>query len=166
MYFPITAFEKIRLEAPYHELTNGGHITYVELDGDPLENLDAFESRSPPHERIRQSATAQSTTPSTATPSAATPASSATNAHAADRTEADGKGKFERIRRITGYLVGTLDSFNDAKLAEVRDRVERSVGFRTRGAVNACKPGGGEDAFQSVLPSPAPPSPPVNFIYL
>ena len=36
-----------------------------------------------------------------------------------------GKGvKFERIRRITGYLVGTLDRFNDGKLAEVRDRVK------------------------------------------
>ena len=44
VYFPITAFEKIRLEAPYHALTNGGHITYVELDGDPMNNLQAFEA--------------------------------------------------------------------------------------------------------------------------
>ena len=44
VYYPISAFDKIRLEAPYHALTNGGHITYVELDGDPLKNLDAFES--------------------------------------------------------------------------------------------------------------------------
>ncbi|MBQ0136301.1 MAG: hypothetical protein KBS43_06165 [Oscillospiraceae bacterium] len=36
--------------------------------------------------------------------------------------------KFERIRRITGYLVGTLDRFNDAKYAEVNDRVKHSVG--------------------------------------
>ncbi len=43
VYFPIGAFDKIRLEAPYHNLTNGGHISYVELDGDPLQNLDAFE---------------------------------------------------------------------------------------------------------------------------
>ncbi len=43
MYFPISAFEKIRLEAPYHELTNGGHISYIELDGDPTQNLEAFE---------------------------------------------------------------------------------------------------------------------------
>ena len=43
VYFPISAAEKIRLEAPYHALTNAGHITYVELDGDPLENLEAFE---------------------------------------------------------------------------------------------------------------------------
>ena len=43
VYFPISAFEKIRLEAPYHELTNGGHISYIELDGDPTQNLEAFE---------------------------------------------------------------------------------------------------------------------------
>lgn len=36
--------EKIRLEAPYHALTNGGHISYVEIDGDPTKNLAAFES--------------------------------------------------------------------------------------------------------------------------
>ena len=39
----LSAFEKIKIEAPYHELTNAGHISYVELDGDPLNNLDAFE---------------------------------------------------------------------------------------------------------------------------
>ena len=43
VYFPINAFNKIRLEAPYHALTNGGHISYVEVDGDPLNNLQAFE---------------------------------------------------------------------------------------------------------------------------
>ena len=41
VYFPIGAFEKIRREAPYHALTNGGHISYVELDGDPTQNLEA-----------------------------------------------------------------------------------------------------------------------------
>ena len=43
VYCEITAYDKIRREAPYHALTNGGHITYIELDGDPCENLDAFE---------------------------------------------------------------------------------------------------------------------------
>ncbi|MCD8331969.1 MAG: anaerobic ribonucleoside triphosphate reductase, partial [Oscillospiraceae bacterium] len=43
VYFPITAFRKIELEAPYHALTNAGHISYIELDGDPTENLEAFE---------------------------------------------------------------------------------------------------------------------------
>lgn len=41
--FPITAAEKIRIEAPYHALANGGHISYVEMDGDPTQNLTAFE---------------------------------------------------------------------------------------------------------------------------
>ena len=44
VYYPISAFRKIQLEAPYHALTNGGHISYVELDGDPTQNLDAFEA--------------------------------------------------------------------------------------------------------------------------
>ena len=44
VYYPISAFKKIELEAPYHALTNAGHISYVELDGDVCRNLDAFES--------------------------------------------------------------------------------------------------------------------------
>lgn len=44
VYFPIGAFDKIRLEAPYHALTNAGHISYVELDGDTSKNLEAFEA--------------------------------------------------------------------------------------------------------------------------
>lgn len=43
VHFPISVAEKIRLEAPYHALTNAGHITYVEIDGDPMQNLEAFE---------------------------------------------------------------------------------------------------------------------------
>ena len=43
VYYDISAFDKIKLEGPYHALTNAGHITYVELDGDPLKNLGAFE---------------------------------------------------------------------------------------------------------------------------
>lgn len=43
VYYPITAFKKIQTEAPYHALTNAGHISYVELDGDPSTNLQAFE---------------------------------------------------------------------------------------------------------------------------
>ena len=43
VYYNISAFRKIQLEAPYHALTNAGHISYIELDGDPLQNIDAFE---------------------------------------------------------------------------------------------------------------------------
>ena len=44
VYYPIRSFEKIKIEAPYHALTNAGHISYVELDGDTCRNLPAFES--------------------------------------------------------------------------------------------------------------------------
>ena len=44
VYFPIRAFRKIDIEAPYHALTNAGHITYVELDGDTCKNPEAFEA--------------------------------------------------------------------------------------------------------------------------
>lgn len=43
VYYKTSAFNKIKIEAPYHEYTNGGHISYVELDGDPTKNLEAFE---------------------------------------------------------------------------------------------------------------------------
>ncbi len=43
VYYKISAYDKIKIEAPYHALTNAGHISYVELDGDPLKNLAAFE---------------------------------------------------------------------------------------------------------------------------
>lgn len=44
VYYPISAYKKIQLEAPYHAMTNAGHISYVELDGDTAKNLEAFES--------------------------------------------------------------------------------------------------------------------------
>ena len=43
VYYPISAFKKIDIEAPYHALENAGHICYVEMDGDPTKNLKAFE---------------------------------------------------------------------------------------------------------------------------
>ena len=44
VYYNINAYDKLRIEAPYHALTNAGHISYVELDGDTAKNLEAFES--------------------------------------------------------------------------------------------------------------------------
>lgn len=44
VYYPISAYKKIQLEAPYHNLTNSGHISYIEMDGDPTKNLTAFEA--------------------------------------------------------------------------------------------------------------------------
>ena len=127
VYYDISAFDKIAIEAPYHELTNGGHITYVELDGDPSENLEAFETV------VRAMKEAGIGYGSVNHPVDRDPVCGYTGiigdvCPSCGRSEEDGKAKFERIRRITGYLVGTLDHFNDAKRAEVRDRVKHSLG--------------------------------------
>ena len=44
VYYPLKAFQKIQIEGPYHALTNAGHISYVELDGDTCKNPEAFEA--------------------------------------------------------------------------------------------------------------------------
>lgn len=124
VYYDITAAEKIKLEAPYHNLTNGGHITYVEVDGDPRENLEAFESivRTMHDAGIGYGAINH---PVDHDPVCGYTGIIANTCPGCGREE--GNVKFERIRRITGYLVGTLDSFNDAKRAEERDRVKHGV---------------------------------------
>lgn len=124
VYYPIGAVKKIRLEAPYHELTNAGHITYVELDGDPLNNLEAFEKI------VRVMHDAGIGYGSINHPVDRDPVCGY-NGIIGDKCPRCGREEdgvpFERIRRITGYLVGTLDRFNDAKRAEERDRVKHGI---------------------------------------
>ncbi|MEN6412286.1 MAG: anaerobic ribonucleoside triphosphate reductase [Veillonellales bacterium] len=122
VYYPISAYDKIRLEAPYHKFTNGGHITYVELDGDPDKNLEAFESVI---RCMKECGVGYGSInhPVDRDPVCGYNGIIDNNCPQCGRSEADGI-PFERIRRITGYLVGTLDRFNNAKLAEVRDRVK------------------------------------------
>ncbi len=126
VHYGISAADKIKLEAPYHALTNAGHITYVELDGDPMENLDAFEAVI---RCMKESGVGYGSInhPVDRDPVCGYTGIIGNECPCCHRTEADGKGRFERIRRITGYLVGTLDSFNDAKRAEVDDRVTHST---------------------------------------
>ena len=123
VYFPIGAVEKIQLEAPYHALTNAGHISYVELDGDTAQNLEAFEKIV---RLMKESGIGYGSIN-----------------HPVDRDpicgyngvigdtcplcgRAEGEHHFERIRRITGYLVGTLDRFNNAKRTEESERLKHS----------------------------------------
>lgn len=125
VYYDISAYDKIRLEAPYHELTNGGHITYIELDGDPLQNLEAFEDivRCMKETGIGYGAINH---PVDHDPVCGYNGIIGNTCPGCGREET-AEEPFERIRRITGYLVGTLDHFNDAKRAEERDRVKHSV---------------------------------------
>lgn len=126
VYYPIRAVDKIRLEAPYHALTNGGHISYVEMDGDPVQNIAAFEKV------IRCMKEAGIGYGSVNHPVDRDPCCGFTgiigdSCPQCGRTEHSGDVGFERIRRITGYLVGTLDRFNDAKRAEEHDRVKHAL---------------------------------------
>ena len=120
VYYNISVFEKIKKEAPYHAFTNGGHISYIEVDGDIAKNLDAFESiircmkeeigyGAVNHPVDRDSICGYNGIIDNVCPKCG-------------RTE--DSVPFERIRRITGYLVGTLDRFNDAKRDEVENRVK------------------------------------------
>ncbi len=130
VYYPINAFEKIRLEAPYHALTNGGHISYIELDGDPMKNLDAFEKviRCMKENGIGYGSVNH---PVDRDPCCGYTGIIDNVCPQCGRTETEGDVGFERIRRITGYLVGTMDQWNDGKRAEEHDRVKHdtSTGF-------------------------------------
>ena len=126
VYYNISAFDKIKLEAPYHELTNGGHITYVELDGDPCKNLDAFERIV---RCMKESGVGYGSInhPVDRDPVCGYTGIIDNECPHCHRTEDDGDAGFERIRRITGYLVGTVDRFNNAKQHEEADRVKHDV---------------------------------------
>ncbi|MCI8647502.1 MAG: anaerobic ribonucleoside triphosphate reductase [Firmicutes bacterium] len=126
VYYNISAFDKIRLEAPYHALTNGGHITYVELDGDPCKNLDAFERIV---RCMKESGVGYGSInhPVDRDPVCGYTGIIDNECPHCHRKEDEGDEGFERIRRITGYLVGTVDRFNDAKAAEEHDRLKHTV---------------------------------------
>ena len=116
----VTIREKIQLEAPFHALCNGGHITYVETDGALAGNPQAIEdivrlmaeagigygSINHPVDRCLDCRTEQTID---------------------DQCPVCGSKSIERIRRITGYLVGTLDRWNEAKRAEEQNRVKHDV---------------------------------------
>ncbi len=117
VYYHCSPRHKARIEAPYHDLTRGGHIFYVEIDGDATHNEEAIAQivdlmdrhnigyGSVNHNRNH------------------CPRCGYENADT-EQTECPKCGvRFETIQRITGYLVGTTDRWNSGKLAELHDRV-------------------------------------------
>ena len=118
VYYKCTALKKAQIEAPYHDLTRGGHIFYVEIDGDATHNPSVISSvvdmmdkydmgyGSVNHNRNRcldcgyENADA--------------------NLEVCPKC---GSHHIDKLQRITGYLVGTTDRWNSGKLAELHDRV-------------------------------------------
>ena len=125
VYYPITAYEKIKLEAPFHELCNGGHIAYIELDGDTTRNVQVIDKivRCMHDQGIGYGAINH---PVDRDPVCGYTGVINDECPYCHRTEKEHE-RFERIRRITGYLTGTLDSWGDAKRAEEKDRVKHGV---------------------------------------
>lgn len=127
VYYPISAFDKIEIEAPYHALCNAGHITYIELDGDPSDNIEAFEAVI---RKMKESGIGYG---SVNHPVDRDPVCGYSGIIEGDRCpscgrkESEGDVPFERLRRITGYLVGSLERWNDGKKAEEHDRVKHNV---------------------------------------
>ena len=125
VYYSINALDKIRTEAPYHALTNGGHITYVEIDGDPTNNLSAFESII---RCMKESGVGYGSVNHPVDRDPACGYSGIINEECprCGRKESQAS-PFIRIRRITGYL-GSLEGFNNAKRSEEGDRLKHSLG--------------------------------------
>uniref|UniRef100_UPI003A944228 anaerobic ribonucleoside triphosphate reductase n=1 Tax=Eubacterium maltosivorans TaxID=2041044 RepID=UPI003A944228 len=126
VYYPIQAYKKIQLEAPYHAYTNAGHISYVELDGNASANLAAFEKivRCMKEAGIGYGSINHPVDRDPVCGYNGIIGEECPNCH---RHEGDGNPDFERIRRITGYLVGTIDRWNNAKRAEEKARVKHGV---------------------------------------
>ena len=118
VYYKCTALQKAKIEAPYHDLTRGGHIFYVEIDGDATHNPSVIASvvdmmdkynmgyGSVNHNRNRclDCGYENADTNLTICPKC-------------------GSHHIDKLQRITGYLVGTTDRWNSGKLAELHDRV-------------------------------------------
>ncbi len=118
VYYHCSPCHKARIEAPYHELTRGGHIFYVEIDGDATHNPEAISDIvdlmdkhnigycSVNHNRNRCMDCGYENAD-----------------EKLDTCPKCGSHNIDKLQRITGYLVGTTDRWNSAKLAELNDRI-------------------------------------------
>lgn len=118
VYYKCSATHKAKIEAPYHDLTRGGHIFYVEIDGDATKNPESISAivdlmdkynigyASVNHTRNRCMDCGDENVEESYT-----------------QCKVCGSKHIDTIQRITGYLVGTTSRWNSAKLAELRDRV-------------------------------------------
>lgn len=114
---PISIVEKIKCEAPFHALTRGGHITYVELDGEAQKNVRAIA-------KIVKVMHDEGIGYGSINHPVDTCHNCGYRGMIYDKCPVCGSENILRMRRITGYLTGDLSSWNSAKRAEEQDRVK------------------------------------------
>ncbi len=118
VWYKCTAEHKAKIEAPYHEMTRGGHIFYIELDGDATHNPESIEAVVDLMDKYNMGYGSVNHTRSRCM-------------HCGfENADADlkvcpvcGSEEIDTIQRITGYLVGTTSRWNSGKLSELKDRV-------------------------------------------
>jgi len=119
VYYPISMYDKVRLEGPYHKYFNAGHISYVELASPPQHNPQAVE------DLLRHMADCDMGYAGINYPVDFCCGCSLLGIIDEPRCPRCGSADIRRVRRITGYL-STVDRFNDGKVAELRDRLPHS----------------------------------------
>ena len=118
VYYHCTALHKAQVEAPYHDLTRGGHIFYVEIDGDATHNPEAVMRIVDMMDKYNIGYGSVNHTRNRCMDSGYENA----DKHL-EVCPKCGSTNIDRLQRITGYLVGTTDRWNKAKLSELNDRV-------------------------------------------
>ena len=122
VYYKCSARHKAEIEAPYHDLTRGGHIFYVEIDGDATHNPEAIMRVVDMMDRYNMGYGSVNHTRNRCLDCGYENADAAMTV-----CPRCGSHAIDRLQRITGYLVGTTDRWNRAKLAELNDRVTHTA---------------------------------------
>jgi ribonucleoside-triphosphate reductase len=118
VYYHCSPKHKAEIEGPYHDLTRGGHIFYVEIDGDATHNPEAIANVVDLMDKYNMGYCSVNHNRNRCMDCGYEDASQ----HLEECPQC-GSHNIDRLQRITGYLVGTTDRWNSAKLAELRDRV-------------------------------------------
>ena len=125
VYYKCTALKKAQIEAPYHDLTRGGHIFYVEIDGDATHNPSVIESVVDMMDKYNMGYGSVNHNRNRCLDCGYENADA--NLEVCPKC---GSHHIDKLQRITGYLVGTTDRWNSGKLAELHDRVTHIGGTK------------------------------------
>lgn len=118
VYYHCSASHKAQIEAPYHDLTRGGHIFYVELDGDATHNVQAVMDVVDLMDKYNIGYGSVNHNRNRCMDCGYEDASKELH-----ECPCCGSKQIDKLQRITGYLVGTTDRWNSGKIAELNDRV-------------------------------------------